>query len=58
MILDEVEVGDYDDEIMEEACIGHDYNIHSKGTPKSNDSPYTVKKSAKNTTTTSPSTSN
>jgi hypothetical protein len=24
---------------MEEACVGHDYNLHSEGTPKSNHSP-------------------
>ena len=42
-----MEVDNDDDDIMEEACVGHDYNLHSRGTPKSNDSPYTVKTIAK-----------
>ena len=37
---------------MEESCVGHDYNLQSKGTPKSNDSPSTSKIVAKNTPTT------
>ena len=28
---------------MEEACVGNDYNIHSKGAPKTNDFPSTSK---------------
>ena len=53
LICDEVEFGDDDDDdIMEESCVGYGYNIHSKGTPKSNDLPYTIKKVAKKTTTT------
>ena len=38
MIWDEMEVDNDDDDIMEDECVGHDYNIISKGTPKSNDS--------------------
>lgn len=57
MVWDEAEFGGDDDDIMEEACVGHDYNIHSKGNPKSNDSPSTFMKSAKKTPTTLASTS-
>jgi hypothetical protein len=56
MIWDEVEFGD-DDDIMKDACVGHDYNIHSKGTPKLKDSPFSMKRVAKKTTTTLDSTS-
>ena len=56
MIQDEAEFDD-DDDIMEEACVGHDYNLHSKGSHKSNDSPCAVKTVAKKTTTTSSTTS-
>lgn len=34
LIWDEAEVGVDDDDIMEEACVGHDNNLCSKGTPK------------------------
>ena len=34
LIWDEMEVGDDNDDIMGEACVGHDYNLCSKGTPK------------------------
>ena len=57
MIWDEVEFNDDDDDIMEEACVGHDYNLRSKGTPKSNDSPPAIKTSANKTTTKMPPTS-
>jgi hypothetical protein len=44
LIWDEEEISDDDDDdIMEEACVGNDYNIQSKGAPKSNDSPSTMK---------------
>ena len=33
---------------MEEACIGNDYNLRSKGAPKMNDSPSTSKTNNKN----------
>ena len=33
---------------MEEACIGNDYNIRSKGAPKMNDTPSTSKTNNKN----------
>ena len=56
---------------MEEACVGNDYNIQSKGAPKTNDSPYTsnmttiyieissaqTKDTRRNPTTTQPTTS-
>ena len=32
-----------DDDIVEEACIGNDYNLQSKGDPKINDTPSTLK---------------
>ena len=35
---------------MEEACIGNDYNIRSKGAPKMNDSPSTSKMNNKSST--------
>ena len=47
---EEIDVDD-DDDIMEEACVGNDYNIHNKGAPKSNDSPYTLKTITKNNAT-------
>ena len=34
LIWGEVKVDNDDDDIMEEACVGHDYNLPSKGTPK------------------------
>lgn len=44
LIWDEEEFGDdEDDDIMEEACIGYDYNLWIKGDPKMNDSPSTSK---------------
>lgn len=57
LIWDEVEIGDDDDDIMEESCVGHDYNLHSKGTPKSNDSPSPAKTVEKKTPITLDSTS-
>ena len=49
LIWDEEEfVDDEDDDIMEEACIGNDYNIRSKGAPKTNDTPSTSKTNNKN----------
>ena len=48
LIWDEVEISDDDDDdIMEEACVGHDYNLHSKGAPKTNESPSTSKTNTK-----------
>ena len=44
LIWDEEEFGDDDDDdIIEEACIGNDYNLQSKGDPKMNDTPSTCK---------------
>ena len=34
MIWDEVEFDNDDDDILEDACVGHSYNLHSKGAPK------------------------
>ena len=35
LIWDEEEISDDDDDdIMEDSCVGNDYNIHSKGSPK------------------------
>jgi hypothetical protein len=57
LIWDEEEIGDYDDDdVMEEACVGNNYNIQSNGSPKLNDSPSTTKTNTKkNATTTSTS---
>ena len=57
LIWDEVEIGVDDDDNMEEACVGHDYNLHSKGSPNSNDSPSTMKTNTNKTTTTTTFTS-
>ena len=38
------------DDVLEEACVQNDYNIWSKGAPKSNDFTYTSKTVAKKTT--------
>ena len=43
-------VDDEDDDIMEEACIGNDYNLQSKGSPQMNDSPSTSKTNNKSPT--------
>ena len=37
LIWDDTELSDIDDDIMEEACVGNDYNLRSKGAPKTND---------------------
>ena len=51
LIWDEEEFGDDDDDdIMGEACLGNDYNLHSKGAPKMNGSPSTSKTNTKNST--------
>ena len=34
---------DIDDDIMEEACVVNDYHLRSKGAPKTNDFPSTLK---------------
>ena len=39
---------EHDAEIMEEACIGNDYNLMSKGSLKINDTPSTLKTNNKN----------
>ena len=43
LIWDDTELDDIDDDIMEEACVGNDYNIRSEGAPKINDFPSTLK---------------
>ena len=43
---------------MEEACIGNDYNLWSKGAPKTNDTPSTSKTNNKNVASKQPSTDN
>ena len=51
LIWDEEEFSDDDDDDrMEEACLGNDYNLHSKGAPKMNDPPSTSKTNIKNST--------
>lgn len=51
LIWDEEEFDDDDDDdIMEEACLGNDYNIRSKGARKSNESTSTSKTNTKNST--------
>ena len=37
LIWDDIELADIDDDVMEEACVGNDYNLRSKGAPKIND---------------------
>ena len=54
MIWDEAKVDNDDDDIMEEACVAHDYNIHSKQTLKSNDLAFSLETVAKNTPTIAP----
>ena len=44
LILDDTKMDDINDDIMEEACVGNDYNFQSKGTPKTNYSPFNLKK--------------
>ena len=36
LIWDDTKLDDIDDDIMEEACVGNDYNIRSKDAPKIN----------------------
>ena len=43
LIWDDTKLDDIDDDIMEEACVGNDYNLQSKGAPKINDFPSTSK---------------
>ena len=51
LIWDEEELrDDEDDDIMEEECIGNDYNLRSKVDPKMNDSPSTSKTNNKSST--------
>jgi hypothetical protein len=43
LIWDDTELDDIDDDIMEEACVGNDYNIWSRDAPQINDFPSTSK---------------
>ena len=44
LIWDDTELDDIDDDIMEESCVGNDYNLRSMSSPKTNDFPSTSKK--------------
>ena len=65
LIWDDTELDDIDDDIMEEAFVGNDYNIQSKGAHKINDFPSTLKSGSlentkdtrRNSTTSQPTTS-
>jgi hypothetical protein len=57
LIWDDKEMDDIDDDVMEEACVGNDYNVQSKVASTYNNSPCTLKMAMKNTPTTIPSTS-
>ena len=65
LIWDDTKLDDIDDDIMEEACVGNDYNIQSKDAPKINDFPSTLKLESlekikdmrRNSTTSQPTTS-
>ena len=52
LIWDDTEMDDIDDDIMKEACVGNDHNLRSKGAPKTNDYPFTLKMTMKMTPTT------
>ena len=43
LIWDDTELDNIDDDIMEEECMGNDYNIQSEDAPKINDSLSTSK---------------
>ena len=43
LIWDDTELDDIEDDIMEEACVGNEYNLRSKGAHKINDFPSTLK---------------
>ena len=56
LIWDETEVDNGDDDILEESCVGNDYNLRSKGMPKCADPSSTSKTTTKKTPTTMTST--
>jgi hypothetical protein len=57
VLWDEDDFGDEDeDDIMEEACIGNDYNLRSKGDLKKDDTPSTSKTNKMNAPSKQPST--
>jgi hypothetical protein len=43
LIWDDTELDDIDDDIMEKACLGNEYNPRSRNAPKTNDFPSTLK---------------
>ena len=43
LIWDDTKLDDIDDDIMEEACVENEYNLRSKGVPKMNYFPSTLK---------------
>jgi hypothetical protein len=43
LIWDDTKLDDIDDDIMEEACVGNDYNMRIRDAPQINDSPSTSK---------------
>ena len=65
LIWDDTKLDDIDDDIMEDACVWNNYNIWSKGVPKINDLPSTLKigsyeqtkDTRRNSTTAQPTTS-
>ena len=65
LIWDDNELDDIDDDIMEELCVGNNYNLQSMGAPKINDFPSTskmgslehTKDTRRNPTTVQPTTS-
>ena len=65
LIWDDIELDDIDDDIMEEACVGNNYNLRSKVEPKINYFPSTsktgsleqTKNTNRNPTTAQPTTS-
>ena len=65
LIWDDTKLDDIDDDIMEEACVGNDYNLQRRNAPKTNDFPSTskigsleqIKDMRRNSTTAQPTTS-
>ena len=65
LIWDDIELDDINDDIMEEACVGNDYNLWSRDSPQINDFPSTsklgslenIKNTRRNSTTSQPTTS-
>ena len=47
-----MDIDNEDDDVIEEACVGNDYNLRSKGAPKSSESTSTFKMATKKTPST------